>query len=45
MAKVLDGEVAMDVDFALSDEEKEEGYVLTCQGRAKSKNVSVNYDL
>ncbi len=45
MAMVLDGEVEMDVDFALSDEEKEEGYVLTCQGRAKSKKVSVNYDL
>ncbi len=45
MAKVLDGKVEMDVDFALADEEKEEGYVLTCQGRAKSPLVSVNYDL
>jgi len=45
MAKVVEGEVKMDVDFALADEEKEEGYVLTCQGRAKSGTVSVNYDL
>lgn len=45
MAMMLDGDVEMDVDFALADEEKEEGYVLTCQARAKSKVVSVNYDL
>jgi len=45
MAKVVEGEVAMDVDFALSDEEKEEGYVLTCQARPVSYRVSINYDV
>jgi len=45
MAKVEEGEVEMDVDFALSDEEKEEGYILTCQARPVSYNVKVNYDV
>lgn len=45
MAKVEEGEVEMDVDFALTDEEKSAGYVLTCQARPKSPLVKVNYDI
>ena len=45
MAKVEEGQVEMDVDFALSDEEKEDGYILTCQARPVSYQVKINYDI
>jgi ring-1,2-phenylacetyl-CoA epoxidase subunit PaaE len=45
MAKIEEGEVEMDVDFALTEEEKEQGYVLTCQSRPKTGYIKVNYDV
>lgn len=44
VAKVLDGQVTMDVCYALDDKEVEQGFVLTCQARAKSATVEVKYE-
>lgn len=43
-AKVLKGEVKMDVNYALTDEELEAGFVLTCQAYPVSKKVVVDFD-
>lgn len=43
-AKVLEGEVDMEVNYALEPEEVEEGYVLTCQSIPKTKRVIVDFD-
>lgn len=43
-AKVLSGEVRMDDDDPLSEEEIEEGFVLTCQSHPLTQNVIVSYD-
>lgn len=43
-AKVVEGEVEMDVNYALEDYEVEAGYVLTCQSYPVTKRVVVNYD-
>ncbi len=43
-AKVMRGEVSMDYDEGLSDEEKEAGYILTCQAHPKSAGVVVDFD-
>ena len=44
MARLSDGEVSMALRDALSDQEIEDGWILACQARCKSKRVSVNYD-
>jgi len=43
-AKVIEGEVEMEANFALEDYEVERGYVLTCQSRPVSDRVVVDYD-
>ncbi len=43
-AKVLEGEVKMDVNYALTEEEVEQGFVLTCQAYPVSKKVKVDFD-
>jgi len=43
-AKVLEGEVEMDMNYALEEEEVEEGYVLTCQSHPRSERVVISYD-
>lgn len=43
-AKVLEGEVEMDMNYALSDDEVEEGFILTCQSHPKTPKVVVDYD-
>jgi ring-1,2-phenylacetyl-CoA epoxidase subunit PaaE len=43
-ARVLVGEVAMDVNYSLSDTEVAKGYVLTCQARPTSAQVTVDFD-
>ena len=43
-AKLMSGKVSMINNYALSDSEVEEGYVLLCQARPKSKNVAISYD-
>ncbi len=43
-AKVMEGEVAMSKNFTLEPWEMEQGFVLSCQARATSKNVVVSFD-
>ncbi|MEN9743575.1 MAG: hypothetical protein RLZZ65_1380 [Bacteroidota bacterium] len=43
-AKVLKGEVSMDINYALTPEEVEQGYVLTCQAHPKSTEVLISFD-
>jgi len=43
-AKVLAGQMSMDANYALSEEEIEQGYVLTCQAHPATERVVVSYD-
>lgn len=44
MAKKTEGEVEMDNNFALDNDELEKGLVLTCQSHPVSPKVVVNFD-
>jgi len=44
-ARLLEGEVEMDVHWGLEDEEIEQGYILTCQSHPKTKKVVVDFDI
>lgn len=43
-AKVLEGKVKMDANYALTDKEVEEGFVLTCQAHPLTPKVVLDYD-
>jgi len=43
-AKLVEGEVEMDLNHALSDEEVAAGYVLTCQSHPLTAKVVLDYD-
>lgn len=43
-AKVMTGTVSMDKNFGLSEEETAKGFVLSCQARATSSRVVLNFD-
>ena len=43
-AKLLSGEVEMDDDDPLTEEEIEEGFILTCQSHPLTSEVSISYD-
>lgn len=43
-ARVLDGSVAMERNFALEGDETDDGYVLTCQSHPTSSQLTVDYD-
>ncbi|MFL4473176.1 1,2-phenylacetyl-CoA epoxidase subunit PaaE [Paeniglutamicibacter sp. MACA_103] len=43
-AKVVEGSVDMDENYALEPDEIERGYVLTCQSRPTTERVLVDYD-
>lgn len=43
-AKVLEGQVKMTANFALTDAEVEEGFILTCQAHPITENVVIDYD-
>lgn len=43
-AKVLEGKVDMDVNYALTPEELSDGYILTCQGHPITKFVKISFD-
>lgn len=44
-AKLLEGEVEMDVNWGLEQEEVEQGYILTCQSHPKTEKVVVDFDI
>lgn len=43
-AKVVSGDVRMDINYALEEDEVAEGFVLTCQSHPLSDDVVVDYD-
>lgn len=43
-AKLLEGEVMMDVHWGLEEEEVEKGYILTCQSHPKTEKIVVDFD-
>ena len=43
-AKVLSGEVVMDKNFTLEADEMAQGYVLSCQARATTRQLTVSFD-
>jgi ring-1,2-phenylacetyl-CoA epoxidase subunit PaaE len=44
-AKLVEGKVEMDVNYALEEEEVEQGFILTCQSHPRTGNVSVDFDV
>ncbi len=43
-AKLEEGEVDMDVNYALEPEEVEAGFILTCQSHPRTEKIRVNFD-
>ncbi|HPA36658.1 MAG TPA: 2Fe-2S iron-sulfur cluster-binding protein [Chitinophagales bacterium] len=43
-AKLLEGKVEMDDDEPLTEEELEEGFILTCQSHPKTDRCVISYD-
>ncbi|RDV15388.1 phenylacetate-CoA oxygenase/reductase subunit PaaK [Pontibacter diazotrophicus] len=43
-ARVIEGEVEMDVNYSLEPEEVQAGYILTCQARPLTEKVIVDFD-
>jgi ring-1,2-phenylacetyl-CoA epoxidase subunit PaaE len=44
-AQVIEGKATMDLNYALSEEEVEEGFILTCQARPASAKLVVDFDV
>ncbi len=44
-ARLLEGEVQMDVHWGLEEEEIQQGYILTCQSHPKTEKVVVDFDI
>lgn len=43
-AKLVEGEVVMDVNYALEPEEVEAGFILTCQAHPRTEKILVDFD-
>lgn len=43
-AKIIEGKARMDANFALTDSEVEEGFILTCQAHPLTEKLVVDYD-
>lgn len=43
-AKVLQGEVSMDINYGLEPDEVAAGYILTCQAHPKTEKVVISFD-
>lgn len=44
-AKVIEGEVHMTVNYALTDKELKQGYILACQSHPRSEKVKITWDV
>ncbi len=44
-AKLVAGEVDMDVNYALEPEEVEQGFILTCQSHPRTEKVVIDFDM
>ena len=44
-AKLTEGAVEMDVNYALDPEEVEAGFILTCQSKPQTAKITVNFDI
>jgi ring-1,2-phenylacetyl-CoA epoxidase subunit PaaE len=44
-AKLLEGEVEMDVNWGLEHEEVQQGFILTCQSHPKTEKLMVDFDI
>ncbi len=44
-AKVLEGNAKMALNYTLTDEEVEQGYILTCQSHPASEKLTITYDV
>ena len=43
-AKVMEGSASMDMNYSLSEDDVEEGFILTCQAHPASANIFVDFD-
>jgi len=43
MARLDEGEIVMEEDYSLTEEEKANGYILTCQAKIASEKVQITY--
>jgi ring-1,2-phenylacetyl-CoA epoxidase subunit PaaE len=43
-ARLIEGEVEMDINYALEPEEMEQGFILTCQSHPRTGKVVVDFD-
>jgi ring-1,2-phenylacetyl-CoA epoxidase subunit PaaE len=43
-AKVIEGKAKMDANFALTDAEVEDGFILTCQAHPLTEKLVVDFD-
>jgi ring-1,2-phenylacetyl-CoA epoxidase subunit PaaE len=44
-AKLLQGKVTMDQNYALAEEELEDGFILTCQSHPASPELLIDFDI
>jgi ring-1,2-phenylacetyl-CoA epoxidase subunit PaaE len=44
-AKLVQGKVTMDQNYALADEELEDGFILACQAHPASENLIIDFDI
>lgn len=44
-AKIIEGKASMDMNYALSEEEVNDGYILTCQAHPQSEKLTVDFDV
>jgi len=44
-AKLIEGKITMDQNYALADEELEEGFILACQAHPVSNKLTIDFDI